>query len=62
MMAFSRKNVLVEKQERKITKKMTILCFGGQVVSNSGDTTTSIEDPNTIGNAQKYLVSLYFFK
>ena len=38
------------------------MCFRGQVVSNSGNTAASINIPNTIGNAQEYLVSLYISK
>ena len=32
--------------------------FRYQVVSNSGDATTSIDNPDTIGNTQEHLVSL----
>ena len=52
------RNKVFYKKERK----MMNLHFGRQAVSNSGDTTVSIDNPNTIGNAQEYPVSLYISK
>ena len=36
--------------------------FQHGTVSNSGSTSASINDPNSIGNAQEYLASLYISK
>ena len=43
---------------RKKERKTWILCLWGQAVSNSGDTTASIDIPITIGSAQECMVSL----
>ena len=45
-------------------RKGQILCFRCQAVSHSSDTTihVSTDNPNTIGNAQEHLVSLYISK
>ena len=48
--------------KRKKERRRQILCCRGRAVSNSGDTTASIDLPSSIGNTQKYLVSPYMSK
>ena len=53
MTALSYDKFFVDKEKRR-----RILCFPCRAVSNSGNTTASIDIPSTVGNVQQYLVSL----
>ena len=57
----SRNNVFDKKEKRKERSK-TILCFRPQAVSNSGDSTASVEHRSSFGSTQEYLVSIYISK
>ena len=43
---------------RRKERKKTILCFWRWAVSNSGNTTASVNNRNSIGSAQEYMISV----
>ena len=50
-------------RNKVVGKKDDQFCdFDLNPVSNSSNTTTSIDNPNTISNAQEYMVSIYISK